>query len=1337
MFDFNTYNYILLGVTVSLTGAVVFIVRKLIRRRLQHTPQSLNIKVTRVQKQDRQEKKKKEDDKFKQVEYLFDTKNYVKLLQENQVIQICSDQQQRAARILFLEVESILENPVDGIGLLPRENNLFEWHANIRPLTGAGTKGVFHYIINIPSTYPDAAPQITQSTPLSYSYLLVQTVTYPNWTKGLTLIDIMKDIQLLLTQAATEVHATNSLLETNTKIHHNADHPWPPVPKTSSILGSVIGKVETYEDKMKKELICFYTKQNFERTQLGLGINFSKNLRNGEIQSIHCSTKLVSIKAFNRYKIRNIDGLNYSHWLPVYINSTHAPMNLAERAISLICTETSDAFNPDMILLVLPKLMNTIIVDTMTNKLTEKAGLRLFCFVHRLLLAFEKKYPEISEKATTIIKGFIRDDAKRHKNETPNLGDLLALLPVTNIRWDDLKEAFYTESSARNVLHILKAYPKLDPEYKEKKARERQARIDEGEAVSDDESDDEELSDEDRILQSFAATRTGKQIMVFQVFFLNNIAQPQGFTREQIAKQYDDFYGLPVDNIEQAYLQEFSFIRSMNSDDFLSAIGIPLVSDTKLAIQLVNDIIRSKQKGYHGNSLAVVTRPEDFAKQNRIDLKKFGTLNDKNQIVFHTDDDKWAQAVQTRWGIDTIPEYCNSWKETYLSNHIRDTVENLNESQDFDYVYEVIESCETDVTYLELELFDPTNLKSKYFYLSKILGKLKQLETLKLVRGEVSFTDKAFKALCMGLNRNKSIRSLILENCGITGTSLESLLSQDLVGGNITLLVLSGNTLGDAGAIKLANFLAHHTSLPHLQELQLNGCRIGDSGGNAIAEALVFKTELRVLELKNNDITSSMSTILNKVAYCPKIEQVNFTNNRGSITSQAMDQISFITGSLRSLKLWKIGGFDISTPKAIESLSNNQTLIELDLGCCGYVSNMISFGKILAQNKTLKTLCLQSTKITAATLVTLYDAVTENGGIIHLERLDLSKNQLFTVTNAIENHKYSKREIAEFDVIGNLLLCAKNLMSIDLTECSLHMNSVKKIGEALAENTPLESLILKKNKLGKSIQYLANGLKKNTHLKELDVSGNELGASGALDVADLLKTNVTLKKLSIYGNFIEPDGCVSIVDALQANVHTNLRDLDLGVNRIKARGIKSIIEWIKKDLQFPLTHIALKDDHINDTLALNLVNSICKNRANNKIQSIALYGNPLRITTVNQIATELAQSGIKFDLAKQVEVKQEERQQRTVYIPALSFNMTKEQVKRLFYKNNCGKIVNIEMHNYKKRGTAGAAKYAFVEFVDADSVNIAMSLPANKKNKIGTCQINIYRAGITQKKQQQ
>eukprot|EP00931_Biecheleriopsis_adriatica_P009031 TRINITY_DN110144_c0_g1_i1.p1 TRINITY_DN110144_c0_g1~~TRINITY_DN110144_c0_g1_i1.p1 ORF type:complete len:962 (+),score=202.17 TRINITY_DN110144_c0_g1_i1:39-2888(+) len=65
-----------------------------------------------------------------------------------------------AQRRLLRDLAEVQREPSELVSALPLENNLFEWHANLRPSSGPLAGIVFHVRITFPRNYPDSPPNL-------------------------------------------------------------------------------------------------------------------------------------------------------------------------------------------------------------------------------------------------------------------------------------------------------------------------------------------------------------------------------------------------------------------------------------------------------------------------------------------------------------------------------------------------------------------------------------------------------------------------------------------------------------------------------------------------------------------------------------------------------------------------------------------------------------------------------------------------------------------------------------------------------------------------------------------------------------------------------------------------------------------------------------------------------------------------------------------------------------------------------------------------------------------------------------------------------------------------
>jgi Ran GTPase-activating protein (RanGAP) involved in mRNA processing and transport len=551
-----------------------------------------------------------------------------------------------------------------------------------------------------------------------------------------------------------------------------------------------------------------------------------------------------------------------------------------------------------------------------------------------------------------------------------------------------------------------------------------------------------------------------------------------------------------------------------------------------------------------------------------------------------------------------------------------------------------------------------------------------------------------------------------------------------LVSSNLKKLVLTGNPLGDVGATHLALFLRQQQNLPHLEELDLTDCRIGQLGAQSIAEALLVKRELKTLKIINNPVQGGLGDIIKNLAYNPSITELDTSKVHGLFNDQGRDTLAKLlqlSVTIQKINLWKVPNLNSLSNTVFDELEKNKSLKILDMGDTQF-NNLQQLGKALHKNTTLEEINLQNNDINSTMLFNMYEELKKEKGAFSIRKFHLSGNQLDIVIQGKEKH---------WKTMGQLLQMATNLTYLDLSNCQLHKEHMVTIGEALKPEykIPLETLLLRKNNIGKyGLKPLSQGLKQNTALKVLDLSGNDLGVLGANSVASMLLENKGLQELNLFGNFIEIEGAIMIAEAL--GVNTTLKRLDMGLNRIRVRGALAVAQVLAKNTT--LERLALKHNHITDKAGMAIASAIVGNTGS-ALRYIALAGNYLSVPARSEIAVlfnqceAFKQRNFEFDIAKLVEVKDPEKQERTIYVTPLPMNVTEQQIKKLFYSNKCGVCLNVSIHSHKNRSVFSKAKYAFVEFAHPLSTELASRLVHSKKNIIGANQVRIVRAGIQNK----
>jgi len=137
-----------------------------------------------------------------------------------------------------------------------------------------------------------------------------------------------------------------------------------------------------------------------------------------------------------------------------------------------------------------------------------------------------------------------------------------------------------------------------------------------------------------RLETTFEATKTSTRLLMFQIFFLRNLARPKEKTIADILEEYNHSYGFPPAGMSRK-LQKACAKIYVTKDwaNFYKRLGLASPTDEEMTSLLRNCILRSEEKGYH-KTRATPKQLLSWRKKadNSIPQDTEAVLNEKEEI---------------------------------------------------------------------------------------------------------------------------------------------------------------------------------------------------------------------------------------------------------------------------------------------------------------------------------------------------------------------------------------------------------------------------------------------------------------------------------------------------------------------------------------------------------------------------------------------------------------------------------------------------------------------------------------------------------------------------------
>ena len=179
----------------------------------------------------------------------------------------------------------------------------------------------------------------------------------------------------------------------------------------------------------------------------------------------------------------------------------------------------------------------------------------------------------------------------------------------------------------------------------------------------------------------------------------------------------------------------------------------------------------------------------------------------------------------------------------------------------------------------------------------------------------------------------------------------------------------------------------------------------------------------------------------------------------------------------------------------------------------------------------------------------------------------------------------------------NLLMPNKTLKKINLNKTDLTDRVLEKISKYVERpDIQLSDLDLSKNLITDAgLKYLAPALLLNKSIKFLKLSQNELRDESMGDLGEVLCTNTEIMELSLGGNTITNEGIIQFSKFLPLN--TTLHHLDLSRNSFTDNGFETFAELLGKNKGLKFLDISRNKDLTDDGSLITLTEALEKNRS--------------------------------------------------------------------------------------------------------------------------------------------
>lgn len=493
--------------------------------------------------------------------------------------------------------------------LEPSKRDKLDTHSSPR----RGKDAVFHLVLTFPKTYPAQSPSAEFLPEFQFSgganirgkkggtnvclSIFSDFAKYhpewanekgTGWSTAYTAQTVLLNLVSFLHGQSMEANIRKAANFTCPDCGHTSAKPWPPLPdaaaKPAPAAANGAPAATPAAAPLDESFTCYVTKTNLRDAEkddvFGFGLQRTGSAHNPQLTS---PCEFMTLAGFKQLaatgKVESVMREVLTCFMPMFINTTHgANIKQHFEAACVSILQLNRAFQPADAITVLTKLLNSSVVSFMNGSVhTSDRALHGYFYFHRLFIWALEQWPVLKAEVAKRIDAFVQDPNVRLKKNTPNVGDWLALLPVSEAHeFAKVAPAFLQETFERNVQWYLKDAPQLG-------------------------NTKDNNVNATRTAQTFKFTEVSRNLVAFQALFVD-VAKPAGMSLKQVADRYDATNGQPSAAMQAQMKEAVRSIRACkNYGEWYKLMRLPAPSEDELCKILCASVeSASTKEGYSG-----------------------------------------------------------------------------------------------------------------------------------------------------------------------------------------------------------------------------------------------------------------------------------------------------------------------------------------------------------------------------------------------------------------------------------------------------------------------------------------------------------------------------------------------------------------------------------------------------------------------------------------------------------------------------------------------------------------------------------------------------------------